>query len=165
MNDHVSDMGELRILYVEDDDIIRKMLMLMISARFPGLPLSVAVNGHEGLELFKSQKPDIVLTDVRMPVMDGIRMAREIKKLRKETRVIVITADNDINRMMEAINIGINHYVLKPINKTRLLAAIEESMSSIQQERRIRQQEDFIRKLSRAVEQSPVAIMITDTAG
>ncbi|HEX8961016.1 MAG TPA: EAL domain-containing protein, partial [Geobacteraceae bacterium] len=69
------------------------------------------------------------------------------------------------NRMMEAINIGINHYVLKPINKARLLAAIEECVSSIRQERRIREQEEFIRKLSRAVEQSPVAIMITDTAG
>lgn len=156
---------EPTVLYVEDDAIIRKMVMLMIGARFPDLAVSIAVNGEEGLELFKCQKPDIVLTDVRMPLMDGIRMAREIKRLRKETRIIVITADSDINRMLEAIDIGINHYVLKPINKSKILTALEECISGIRQERQVRGQGEFIRKLSRAVEQSPVAIMITDTAG
>ena len=152
-------------MYVEDDDITREMVMLMIGARFPDLAITVAKNGLEGLELFKTHKPEIVLTDVRMPLMDGIRMASEIRKLSKETRIIIITADCDINRMMEAINIGINHYVLKPINKTKLVAALEACVNSIQQEKRVREQGEFIRKLSRAVEQSPVAIMITDTAG
>jgi len=154
-----------RFLYVEDDDITRKMVMLMIGNTFPELSVNVAKNGVDGLELFKSHNPDIVLTDVRMPLMDGIQMAREIRKLKKETRIIVITADNDINRMMEAIDIGINHYVLKPINKTKLIAALEMCVSSIRQERQVREQEGFIRKLSRAVEQSPVAIMIADTTG
>jgi diguanylate cyclase (GGDEF)-like protein/PAS domain S-box-containing protein len=154
-----------RFLYVEDDDITRKMVMLMIGAKFPELAIIVAKNGLEGLELFKRHKPEIVLTDVRMPLMDGIRMASEIKKLSKETRIIIITADCDINRMMEAIDIGINHYVLKPINKTKLVAALEACVNSIRQERQVREQGEFIRKLSRAVEQSPVAIMITDTAG
>lgn len=165
MEPYAGEIEEPRILYVEDDDIIRKMVMLMLGARFPGLPITVAVNGHEGLELFKIHKPEIVLTDIRMPLMDGIRMAREIKKLRRETRVIVITADCDINRMMEAIDIGIDHYVLKPINKAKLLAALEECVSSLRRERQVREQEEHIRKLSRAVEQSPVAIMITDTTG
>ncbi len=152
-------------MYVEDDDITRKMVMLMVGAKFPDLAVIVAKNGLEGLELFKSHKPEIVLTDVRMPLMDGILMAREIKKLRKETRIIIITADCDINRMMEAIDIGINHYVMKPINKTKLVAALEACVNSIRQERQVREQGEFIRKLSRVVEQSPVAIMITDTTG
>ncbi|MCM2358556.1 MAG: EAL domain-containing protein [Geobacteraceae bacterium] len=139
--------------------------MLMIGARFPSLAVTVAANGEQGLELFRSWRPEIVLTDVRMPVMDGIRMAREIRKLSRETRIIVITADSDINRLLEAIDIGVNHYVLKPINKVKLVAALEECLNVIRQERQVREQGEFIRKLSRVVEQSPVAIMITDTAG
>jgi diguanylate cyclase (GGDEF)-like protein/PAS domain S-box-containing protein len=162
---YAGETEEPRLLYVEDDDITRKMVILMIKTQFPDLLLTVAANGQEGLELFKDQKPDIVLTDVRMPEMDGIRMAREIKRLRKETSVIIVTADSDINRMMEAIDIGINHYVLKPVNKTKLIAALEECVNNIRRERQVRAQGEFIRKLSRAVEQSPVAILITDTAG
>ncbi len=154
-----------KILYVEDDDVIRKMITLMINTKLPGVSVIIADNGQAGLELFKKQKPEIVLTDIRMPLMDGIRMAREIRKLKKNTRIIVITADGDANRMMEAIDIGVNYYVPKPINRAKLFAAVEECIQSIGQERKIREQEKFIRKLSRAVEQSPVSIMITDPSG
>ena len=157
--------GTPMILYVEDDDVLRRMITLMIGKKFPDLAIMVAEDGEAGLELFKKQRPEIVLTDIRMPKMDGILMAREIKKLKKNTRIIVITADNDANRMMEAIDTGINYFVPKPINRTKLFAALEECIQSIGQEQQIRLQGEHIRKLSRAVEQSPVSVMITDTAG
>ncbi|HLO26708.1 MAG TPA: diguanylate cyclase, partial [Geobacteraceae bacterium] len=153
------------ILYVEDDVVIRKMITLMINTKFPHLPVIFADNGKTGLDLFRSRKPEIVLTDIKMPLMDGIQMAREIRKLKKSARIIVITADGDISRMMEAIDLGVNYFVPKPISRTKLLAALEECVSSIRQEQQIREQGEYIRKLSRAVEQSPVSVMITDTDG
>ena len=98
-------------------------------------------------------------------MMDGIRMAKEIRELSKETRIIVITAVSDINRILEAIDIGINHYVLKPIDHNKLVSVIKSCMTYIEQERQVREQLEFFRKLSRAVDQGPVANIITDTEG
>jgi diguanylate cyclase (GGDEF)-like protein/PAS domain S-box-containing protein len=153
------------ILYVEDDAVTRKMVALLIASKLPDVTLIAAEDGEAGLASFREHDPDIVVTDVNMPVMDGIRMVKEIKQLHRGARVIVTTAVSDINRILETIDIGINHYVLKPIDNAKLISAIEACITDIGRERKIREQGESIRKLSRAVEQSPVAIMITDTAG
>lgn len=153
------------ILYVEDDAVTRKMVELLIAGKLSDVTLIAAEDGEAGLASFRSHDPDIVITDVNMPVMDGIRTIKEIKKSFKGARIIVTTAVSDISRILEAIDIGINHYVLKPIDNAKLIAAITACISDIGLERKIHEQEESIRKLSRAVEQSPVAIMITDTAG
>lgn len=153
------------LLYVEDDRATRELISLVITNKFPDVTLLQASNGQEGVALFKKHAPDIVLTDMNMPVMDGITMAKEIKQLNKEAKIIVISAHNDTAHIINAIDIGINHYVLKPINHNKLRAVIGQCMTSIRWERQLREQEQFIRKLSRAVEQSPVAIIITDTSG
>jgi diguanylate cyclase (GGDEF)-like protein/PAS domain S-box-containing protein len=153
------------LLYVEDDETTRRMVTLLIKSKLPEVVLITAVNGKAGLAAFIHHEPDLVIADVNMPEMDGIRMAGEMKKLHKDTRIIVTTANSDTSRILEAIDIGINHYVLKPINHAKLLSAISSCLTGIDQERQISEQEQFIRLLSRAVEQSPVAIMITDKEG
>jgi len=153
------------VLYVEDDEVSRRMLSLVITIEFPNVTLIVAENGQEGLDLFKKHTPDLIITDVRMPIMDGIRMAKNIRELNKETRFIVITADKDVNRVLEAIDIGINHYVLKPIDNIKLKSAINSCLTAIEQERHVREQLEFFRKLSRAVDQGPVANIVTDSEG
>jgi len=155
----------LSILYVEDDGVSREIVSQMIRRKLPGVNLIQAGNGQEGLDLFGKHSPDIILTDVRMPVMDGISMSREIKKLNRDARIIVTTANSDIGQIMEAMDIGISQYVLKPIEQPRLLSAIELCIDSIRLEHQVRDQLGFIRKLSRTVEQSPVSIMITDPTG
>ena len=153
------------LLYVEDDPVTRNLISLMITSNFPDVTLLTAANGQEGLQLFKSHGPDIILTDMMMPLMDGITMAKEIKALNNNAKIIVISAQNDTGYILEAIDIGINHYVLKPINHAKLQAVIKQCLDSIMWERQLREQGKYIRKLSRVVEQSPVAIIITDTAG
>jgi len=139
---------KIRLLYVEDDRTIRKMVTLMVQQRFPELTLLLAENGQEGLRQYEQARPEIVLTDLRMPVMDGIRMSREIRKLDKDARVIVLTANNDTNRILEAIEIGINHYVLKPIDTAKLQRAIEQCLAGIRMERQLREREEHIRQLA-----------------
>jgi diguanylate cyclase (GGDEF)-like protein/PAS domain S-box-containing protein len=153
------------LLLVEDDEVARQMLSLVVSKAFPNAALIMAENGKEGLDAFRKHNPDLIITDVRMPVMDGIRMAKKIRELNKETRFIVITADNDINRVLEAIDIGINQYVLKPIDNSKLVSAIKSCLTGIEQERHVREQLEFFRKLSRAVDQGPVANIVTDAEG
>lgn len=153
------------VLYVEDDETARVMIAHVMAKEFPNVTLIVSENGLEGLNEFMKHAPDLIITDVRMPLMDGITMAKKIREINKGTRIIVTTADSDINRILEAIDIGISHYVLKPINNSKLISAIRSCLTVIEQERNISEQLAFFRKLSRAVDQGPVANIVTDAEG
>jgi len=159
------DPGVTSVLYVEDELEARDILVSIITKRYPDVQLHTAENGAMGLELFKKHLPNMVITDINMPLMDGISMAREVKALNPETIVIALTAHSDTKFLLNAIEIGINHYVLKPLDYERLFAIVDKSLATIMLERRIRQQSDHIRKLSRAVDQSPCTVMITDVNG
>lgn len=115
-------LREVSILYVEDDDAIRENLVIFLSRRFRSV--YTAQNGKDGLELFKEKNPDIVITDIQMPVMDGLRMAEEIKKISRDTPVIISTAFNDVPYLMKAIELEIDGYIQKPIKYEKLLDAI-----------------------------------------
>lgn len=157
--------SEISILYVEDDLTTRDLICTIIRLKFPGLHLLSAANGQSGLELYREHRPDIVLTDISMPVMDGIRLASEIRALNRDANIILITAHSDTRYLLNAIKMGINRYVLKPIDNVKLFEAIEDSVSRITLERQVRKQSEYICKLSRAVEQSPCMVIITDAKG
>jgi len=101
------------ILYVEDEkesvELIQSLLKNKIKTIF------VAYDGVEGLELYKEHLPDIVISDIQMPNMNGIEMAKEIKKLNSKQNIIFITAFNENHLLLEAINLGIDKYIIKPI--------------------------------------------------
>lgn len=101
------------ILYVEDEkesvELIESLLKNKIKTIF------VAYDGIEGLELYKKHRPDIVISDIQMPHMSGIEMAKEIKKLSPKQNIIFITAFNENHLLLEAINLGIDKYIIKPI--------------------------------------------------
>ena len=153
------------VLIVEDDPIARKSLGCMVTMKYANCMVLAAENGHRGLELFAERKPDIVLTDVKMPVMDGIQMASEIRKLSQGAHIIVATAVNDTRYLLEAIKIGVSRYVLKPIDSEALFEAMDDCFARISLDRRIKKQNDAIRTLSRTVEQSTNIVLITDAAG
>ncbi len=112
----MSDFENLKnytILYVEDEkesvELIQTLLKTKIKTIF------VAYDGLEGLALYKEHLPDIVISDIQMPNMNGIEMAKEIKKLNPKQNIIFITAFNENNLLLEAINLGIDKYIIKPI--------------------------------------------------
>jgi CheY-like chemotaxis protein len=110
----------IRILYVEDDSGSRNLLKRMLRNDFP--EIIMAENGLEGYEAFKLVKPDIVITDIQMPVMDGLEMIEKIREESKETPIIVTTAYDD-----EAHKSGKACVTLvKPIEKDLLVSAIRE---------------------------------------
>lgn len=115
-------LKKFSILYVEDEKEVREQLISFISRRVK--TLYAAANGQEGLEKFKKYNPDIVITDIRMPIMDGLEMASAMKKISKNTPIVVITAFNDYDYFLKSIDIGVDKYVLKPVNTALLLNAL-----------------------------------------
>lgn len=116
-------LKEVCVLYVEDDLAVRDQLAQFVRRRVG--TLHVAANGQEGLEAFLQHKPDIVVTDISMPVMGGLEMARLIKAANFDTPVIITTAYNEVGFLNEAIEIGVDKYVVKPVDPKSLMAALQ----------------------------------------
>jgi PAS domain S-box-containing protein len=157
--------SKISLLYVEDDPYVRAMIGIIIAEKYPAMTLLTAENGLVGLELFKTHRPDLVLADIRMPVLDGIGMAREIRAMKSRVDIIFITANSDTQSLLDSIKLGISRYLLKPIDHKLLLEAIDESIGRLELESRLRKQNEYIRQLSRAIEQGPSVVVITDQKG
>ena len=155
----------ISLLYVEDEPEARALLTSIISRKFTSVHLSVAENGREGLESYTRSPTDILITDITMPVMNGIQMARQIKALNPDVMIIVLTAYNEPYYLLECVELGVNQYVIKPIENSILFTALEKCIDAISLKRQVNRQQQFIRKLSRAVDKSPSMVMITDAHG
>ena len=112
----------LTILYVEDDDDARELLGQFLRRRVG--TVVTAHNGAAGLEAFRTEHPHILITDILMPVMDGLTMAQEIRKLHADVPIIVTTAFEQTDFLLHSIDIGIDKYVMKPVKFDRLDAAL-----------------------------------------
>lgn len=155
---------DISVLYVEDDPFIRKMMVSILSKHVR--EIHTAENGQEGLRLFKAIKPDVVLTDIRMPIMDGLEMSALIKTIERKTPIIVTTAYGDTENLLRAIEIGIDYYVLKPIDKNKLLSSLRRYAEEIALSKRLKDQEELTARtkalLMAAIEQSPLGIIVID---
>ncbi|MDD5401029.1 MAG: response regulator transcription factor [Sulfurimonas sp.] len=112
-------LRELKILLVEDEENLARLLKEAIGDNFHSF--TVAKDGMEGIELFKKNKPDIVITDIMMPRLSGLDMAKELKKTNPDTPIIILSAFSEKEKLFSAIDIGINKYFLKPFDTDELL--------------------------------------------
>ena len=116
-------LKELSVLLVEDEAKIRDLLASVMEKVFK--KVITAQNGEEGLKKFKKFNPNIVITDILMPIRDGLEMSKDIRAISPGTPIVVLSAFNDKDKLMQAIEIGINKYLLKPIDMDELIYAIE----------------------------------------
>ncbi|UFS71233.1 EAL domain-containing protein [Geomonas sp. RF6] len=140
------DIRGMKLLYVEDEGEARRLVCNMFAMNYPNLEVDSAENGAEGMEIFRQKRPEVVMTDINMPVMDGIKMAREMKAIAPETIIVAVTAHTDTPYLLNAIEIGIYHYVLKPINYDQLFAVTDKIFEQILLKRLVREQEERIRR-------------------
>ncbi|MCH9814053.1 MAG: response regulator transcription factor [Epsilonproteobacteria bacterium] len=112
-------LRELKILFVEDEINISTLLNEAISDYFH--TFSIAYDGEEGFEKFKKLTPDIVITDIMMPKIDGLEMAEKIKAIDENIPVIVLSAFSDKQKLLKAIDLGITKYFIKPFDPQELL--------------------------------------------
>ena len=121
-------MKDLNLMIVEDEDKLRDSLQRALSGFFA--KLITAKNGDEGLKKFKKYNPDLVITDILMPIVDGLDMAKGIKEISPDTPVIVLSAYSEKERLLRAIDIGIDKYLIKPVDIDELLRIIERIKES-----------------------------------
>ncbi|EDP5338282.1 response regulator transcription factor [Campylobacter jejuni] len=114
---------ELIILVVEDEIKTRESLINVLSERFS--KVIGAQNGDEGLKKFKKFKPDLVITDIAMPIMDGLDMAREIKEISDDVPIVVLSAYSEKERLLRSIDIGIDKYLIKPVDIEELFKVLD----------------------------------------
>lgn len=112
----------LKVLYVEDIDVIRSSIKSTLSLYFS--EVYDAEDGEKGLELFYKYMPDLVITDIEMPILNGLDMIKEIKKISPQTPIIITTAYDDVDFLLRAIEIGVDRFLVKPIQNDKLIEAL-----------------------------------------
>lgn len=148
-------LQSIALLYVEDEEDIRAGTARCLK-RHLGTYYE-ACNGSEGLAAYRRYRPDIVVTDVTMPIMDGLEMAKAIREEDPEVPVIVVSAHNELDFFVQAVEIGIDSYLLKPTNLHTLLNQVVKHTRPILRQRELDSQSKLIRHL---LELSPSPMMV-----
>jgi len=125
----------ISLLIVEDCPHTLKSYGSILSMQCPEVTVYSASSGTAGLELFKAHMPDIVLTDLHMPEMDGRQMADNIRAIKPETKLIVLTGDKDRLEIKELAGkaVAFDHILEKPIDFQKLFAALNQCLNEIAQ--------------------------------
>ena len=126
-----------KLLLVDDEEGIRKVLGL--SLEDSGYQVATAASGEEALQVFRDLSPPIVLTDIKMPGMDGITLLRKIKELSPETEVIMITGHGDIDLAIKSLQFEAADFVTKPVNDAALEIALKRAHEKIWMKARLRE--------------------------
>ena len=128
-------MGNLKnstILYIEDDEITRDNISSYLKRQCKNL--HIAVDGQDGLEKFKEFEPDIIITDIEMPNMNGLEMAKKIRKISSSTQIIITTAYADAQYLLQAVNLHLIKYIIKPISLPKLTSALNDCEDFLDEE-------------------------------
>lgn len=120
---------ELEILFVEDDVVLNAMVSDALGML--GFKLTTAKNGEEGLKLFESKVFDVVLSDINMPIMDGLAMSQAIREINKQVPIVLLSAHNEADYLLQSISLGINGYLVKPAAVKEIIAQLARVMEPI----------------------------------
>ena len=118
------------VLYVEDDDTIRAYLTKYLKKLFK--KVDNAQDGEEGLEYYLKNKYDLVMTDIQMPKLDGLEMSKRIKNINNNQNILIVTAFTDNDNFTTSIEIGVDGYIIKPIDYNQLKSILYKIVYKIQ---------------------------------
>lgn len=117
------------VLYIEDEDGLRESVFEMLNLFFKKVYL--AQDGQKAFEILAKSTPDLIITDIKMPKIDGISFIKEIRKQGNKTPIIIISAYTETEDLLEAVELSIVSYVTKPITETKLSIALEKFLSKV----------------------------------
>lgn len=147
---------QARVLVVEDDPILRTQLRHMVSRRVSDV--RDAADGAAGLALWWEWMPDLVITDIMMPVMNGMEMCAAIKRADASAQLIVVTSSAEVEHLRWALDLGVDRYVMKPVDEALLHDATAKCLRDLRQQRELH--------LSRMVFESvSEGLVVTDEQG
>lgn len=134
------DSQNIKVFLVEDEIVVREGIKKNINWQQEGFEFAgEASDGELAYPLIQSTKPDILITDIKMPFMDGLELSRLVKKELPDIKILVLSGYNEFEYAKEAINIGITEYLVKPISGAKLLEAVKKVAKTIEEERQQRQ--------------------------
>jgi DNA-binding NarL/FixJ family response regulator len=119
-----ADRDPVRVLIVDDDDLMRSALQMMLAVDDGIAVVAEAADGHSGVESAREHAPDVVLMDVRMPGLDGIKATCRLLAAAPETRVVILTTFEDDRYVFGALKAGASGFLLKRISPEELVAAV-----------------------------------------
>lgn len=129
-------LKHLTLLFVEDQNLLRKAMGDLL-APYCG-KLLFAADGREALDIFQREKPDLVLTDIIMPVMDGITLTEQLSRLSPETPVVFYSAFSDVPNLLKGIELGVAGFVPKPCDDEKLIATLQKAALPVLQKKQLR---------------------------
>jgi DNA-binding NtrC family response regulator len=117
----------MKILVVDDEEGARELFFTILSDE--GYDITLANNGEEALARFKGEAYDLVITDIKMPVMDGLQLLQEIRKTGSKTDVIMVTAYGEVESYLKAMSLGAAEYINKPIRIKELKRIVHKVLT------------------------------------
>lgn len=127
----------MKILIVEDEIIIREGLCKLVGKMFPELQtVGAEENGIEGLRRMEETQPDIVITDVKMPLMDGIEMLSRAQEQGLYPKAIILTAYSEFSYAQQAVKLGVSDYIIKPVIVPEFVQTIRKVINLCMQEQK-----------------------------
>jgi len=127
----------LRLLFVEDNADARMQTLKMLNNLFN--EIDVAVDGEEGLSMYKKNSYDLVLTDINMPKLNGLEMSKEIYKINPDQFIIILSAYNDTDYLQECINIGITSFLHKPVDLEQIVNTLDKVVHTLISKKKLKQ--------------------------
>ena len=124
-------MYMIKVLLADDQELIRESLGFVLGAQGDITVVGMAKNGREAIELVRSEKPDVVLMDIRMPEVDGVECTRLIKSAYPNIKVIVLTTFDDDEYVFNALRFGASGYLLKGVSVADLTNAVREVVRGV----------------------------------
>ena len=126
-----------KVMVVEDEPPIARYLIRLLEQLGRDFQVVAAGNnGQEGLELFWENRPDIVITDVRMPGMNGLKMIEKIKEAGLKTQFLIISDYQDFEYARDGLRLGVHNYLIKPVTAPQLEENLEELRRILEEERK-----------------------------
>ncbi len=132
-------LHQISVLFVEDNESIRNLYIKWLEKRIQ--EVHYAANGQEGMELFDKYQPDLLISDISMPLINGLDMIRKIKQANPGLYVVIMSAYSFKEYFLEAISLGVNGYLIKPVEPDKLYAMVDELAGYILMHRALEEKE------------------------
>jgi DNA-binding NtrC family response regulator len=157
-----------QILLVDDDAALLRALPRAISLRLSGVEVATADSAQEALELLQEQEYDAIVSDIKLPGMDGLALMAKVYERYPETPVLLITGHSEHNLAIAALKGGAYDYIQKPIDRDDFVVALQRALQTRQLRRQIQEQqralEQYALSLERLVEQRTRELAVTNAA-
>ena len=146
----IPETDRIKVLYVEDDTGVKEATLHLLKEFFS--KVITASDGLEGLNLYKKEKPDLIITNIDMPHMSGLEMISRIRERDSDTAIVVFTAHSETEFLIESIKLGVDGYVLKPIDLKQFIQTIKKVAENIYLKKELQKSINLLKQYQEAVD-------------